>query len=573
MDLRGKRVMIFGGAGLVGRAIARRIAGEGIRDLIIAGLTEREATEGAESLRALCPTLAIQHCWGNLFVRHTLKDVPLSALLADPVHRAALIHDLTHPFNRDMLTGSTIFQLLNQYRPDVLIDAVNTATGIAYQNIFGTALEAAQAIGPSAAADAPELLQRLLCTLYIPQLIRHVQLLRHAMVEQHIQFYLKIGTCGTGGMGLNIPYTHSEDKPSQMLLAKAALAGAHSQLLFLMARTPGGPIIKELKPAAAIAWKRIGVGPISKGGRSILLEATTRDDAVALRGTLHKRAPHAPRYLQADGSPQVMIAPHIDTGENGLFALGEFETLTEEGQMEFITPEEIAQCAVWEILGRNTGHDIVAALDNSTLGPTYRAGQLRQHALDELQRLVAASGHASVAFEQLGPPRLSKLLYEGHLLQRRYQTFEAALAAGPDELAQTLEADLFADDDLRARIVSIGIPILLADGVHLLRGQTMAVPTDPPGRHDAPLPITPEAIDRWAHDGWVDLRAPNWSHWQNRLRKILADLAAIPPNETSSALSRGRHYWRAADGQHPLAPAKLASWIFIHEEHGSRMKG
>ncbi|MBI4238411.1 MAG: short-chain dehydrogenase [Deltaproteobacteria bacterium] len=573
MDLRGKRVMIFGGAGLVGRAIARRIAGEGIRDLILAGLTEREAAEAADALRTRCPTLAVQHCWGNLFVRHALKDIPPGALLADPTHRTTLIHDLTNPFSREILTGSTIFQLLNHYRPDVLIDAVNTATGIAYQNIFGTAFEAAQAIGTANRDETTDILQRLLCTLYTPQLIRHVQILRHALVEHHTQFYLKIGTCGTGGMGLNIPYTHSEDKPSQMLLAKAALAGAHSQLLFLMARTPGGPIIKELKPAAAIAWKRIGVGPISKGGRTILLEATTRDDAVLLRGTLQKRAAHPPRYLQADGRPKVLIAPHIDTGENGLFALGEFETLTEEGQMEFITPEEIAQCAVWEILGRNTGHDIVAALDNSTLGPTYRAGQLRQQALDELNRLVSASGLESIAFEQLGPPRLSKLLYEGHLLQRRYHTFEAVLAAGPAELAHAIESDLFADEAFRARIVSIGIPILLADGQQLLRGQTMAVPTDPPGRHDTPLAITPEAIDRWAHDGWIDLRAPNWGHWQNRLRKILADLAAIPPNETSSALSRGRHYWGTADGVHPIAPAKLASWIFIHEEHGSRMKG
>src|SRR3546814_2041559 len=43
---------------------------------------------------------------------------------------------------------------------------------------------------------------------------------------------------GTGGMGLNIPYTHSEEKPSRVLLSKSALAGAHSLLLFLLARTP-----------------------------------------------------------------------------------------------------------------------------------------------------------------------------------------------------------------------------------------------------------------------------------------------------------------------------------------------
>src|SRR4030095_8522224 len=83
--------------------------------------------------------------------------------------------------------------------------------------------------------------------------------------------YVKVGTSGTGGMGLNIPYTHSEERPSRVLLSKSALAGAQSMLLFLMARTPGAPITKEIKPAAAIAWKRIAYGPIARRGEAIHL--------------------------------------------------------------------------------------------------------------------------------------------------------------------------------------------------------------------------------------------------------------------------------------------------------------
>ena len=69
-------------------------------------------------------------------------------------------------------------------------------------------------------------------------------------------------------MGLNVPYTHSEEKPSRVLLSKSAVGGAHSMLLFLMARTPGAPITKEIKPAAAIAWKKIAYGPISRASRA-----------------------------------------------------------------------------------------------------------------------------------------------------------------------------------------------------------------------------------------------------------------------------------------------------------------
>ena len=85
----------------------------------------------------------------------------------------------------------------------------------------------------------------------------HIQILQKALLAANVKLYLKVGTAGTGGMGLNIPYTHSEERPSRVLLAKSAVAGAQSLLLFLMARTPDGPVIKEIKPTAAIAWKKI----------------------------------------------------------------------------------------------------------------------------------------------------------------------------------------------------------------------------------------------------------------------------------------------------------------------------
>ena len=125
----------------------------------------------------------------------------------------------------------------------------------------------------------------LLVTDYVPQLIRHVQVLWQSMVKAGTHAYVKIGTSGTGGMGLNIPYTHSEEKPSRVLLSKTALAGAHTLLLFLMARTPGGPITKEIKPAAAIAWKGIGYGEVLRrrpAGRSSTTSTSTTAEPLEL---------------------------------------------------------------------------------------------------------------------------------------------------------------------------------------------------------------------------------------------------------------------------------------------------
>jgi hypothetical protein len=266
------------------------------------------------------------------------------------------------------------------------------------------------------------------------------------------------------------------------------------------------------------------------------------------------------------------VAPFVDTGENGLFSLGEFETITDEGQMEFITPEEIAQAAVWEISGRNTGFDIVAALDNSTMGPTYRAGYMREQALETLRGLVSETGIDSVAFEILGPPRLSKILYEAYLLRKLFGTFESVSRSSPEELSKAIEKLLVEDKELRSRIISIGIPILMSDGKRVLRGSKVVVPADIPGKPDAVFEVSPKTLDLWTHDGWLDLRPSNMKMWQERVSKISAEISTHNSSDTSSHHSKLTSYWMKDASGIRIEEAKLASWIFIHEDEGERMK-
>ena len=67
----------------------------------------------------------------------------------------------------------------------------------------------------------------------------------------------------------------------------------------------------------------------------------------------------------AEETEDTLHTAYIDTGENGIFSLEEFALLTTARQMEFVTPEEIAQYLIFEIEGGNTGHDIINALDNA----------------------------------------------------------------------------------------------------------------------------------------------------------------------------------------------------------------
>jgi hypothetical protein len=381
------------------------------------------------------------------------------------------------------------------------------------------------------------------------------------MVENNTGFYLKIGTTGTGGMGLNIPYTHSEERPSRVLMSKSALAGAHTMLLFLMSRTPGGPLCKEIKPAAVIAWKGIEHGEIRKRGNPIKLYDCQPDQAQRLVDTYDFDGHGSWRDL-ADTLKSV----YIDTGENGLFSLGEFETITSYGQMEFVTPEEVASSVIMEIRGDSSGHDVINALENSVMGPTYRAGYLRHQAITRMEQLEEQYGADSIAFEILGPPRLSKLLYEGALLKKCFGSLDALKNRTAEEISEQAEVFIAKNSRFRSEAISIGIPILRSNGIDLLRGPNVVVPVKI-DEHE--LPATADNIDKWAKAGWIDLRTKNMTLWKTRAEKIIEYVQVIPSEDSSSRYSHGISYWSIDE---PMNVSKVAAWIFIHEDDGLRIK-
>ncbi len=566
MDIRQRKVLVLGGYGMVGMAVVRKLLEEKPAELMIASMTEEEARAAIDQLGNEAQGVRLTPVWGNIFVRDSLKDLRREEILNNAEHRARLIADVMEPLADDILEHSTLHQIISKHRPHIIIDSVNSATGLAYQDIYHSYYMVKREL--AAAGDQHTLtegllgeVEKLMATLYTPQIIRHIQILYASMITNDTKVYVKIGTSGTGGMGLNIPYTHSEEKPSRVLLSKSSLAGAHTMLLFLMGRTPDAPITKEIKPAAAIAWKAIDYGVIHKRGKPIELVDCAPEEAVTLNNTFRFQDDCAWQPLGRN-----LESVYVDTGENGTFSLGEFECITAVGQMEFVTPEEIATNVILEIKGDNTGSDIINALDNAIMGPTYRAGSMREAALSRMRTLADQHGESSVAFELLGPPRLSKLLHEADLLRQVRDSIQAIAEADMEELTTELEKLVTENAEVRSRIISIGIPILLSDGRHLLRGPVVEIPP-PLGRTEAP--ITPGNIDTWAKAGWVDLRRSNVEKWQSRARTILTDTEAISAEDTSSRFDKDREYW-ATD--QPLNIGKMAAWIFVHEDKGLRVK-
>ncbi|MCB2222747.1 MAG: hypothetical protein KQH83_01130 [Actinobacteria bacterium] len=500
---------------MVGYQVAHRIAVD-LRPerIVIVSLGEEEVARAVDDLRALAPPgVEIVGEWGDVFVREEFTRIGRRAMIEDHGNREKAFEDMLGPID-EAYERSRLAGLVAAYRPDVVVDAINTATAISYQDVYTSAIIAERdieamlngsLIPPNVVAED---IETLILSLTIPQLIRHVLILLRALREAGTRMYLKVGTSGTGGMGLDIPFTHSEDRPSARLLTKNACAFAHTGLLFLMARTDG-PLVKEIKPSTLIGYSDLGYRTIREKGRVVHRYAARRE---SLGDHLELRLD--PEGFEDEAELQL---PVIDTGENGVFTKGEFEVVTALGMMEMITPEEIARQVVREIEGGNTGHDVIAALDGAVLGPTYRAGVLRARAMEEFSAIEDATGTHSVALGQLGPPELSKLLWEAELLRALYGTPTRVLETGPDTIAKDAD-DLVAErTGLRDTITSLGLPILGPDGATLLRGPFVRIP-EVPGQ--TVVPMTDADRDAWAAKGWVDLRPCNWEKWQERFREM-----------------------------------------------------
>jgi hypothetical protein len=585
--------LVLGGGGMIGAQVVQQIARQlSPRRVIVASLYQQEVRASVSRFAREFPSVHFVGFWGDVFLRaewnphDRRRQMTRARLLDSPERRAALYDDLFGDFEA-AYDRSQLAQLVREHKPDVIVDSINTATAISYQDVYTASVVASNQFDALAAqlasangagadavtesvADRPKAsppgdprgaaegaqraMEILLISQSVPQLIRHVLVMHRAMSEAGTRLYLKVGTTGTGGMGLNIPYTHSEDKPSAKLMTKTAIAFAHTGLMFLMARTYGGPVVKEVKPGAMVGYNDITRRTIRERGQPVMV---FEGQAEPLGETLTLHHPDD-RYTCL-GKLQMVV---VDTGENGLFTKGEFEAITHLRQMEFITPEEIARQVVLEIKGSNTGYDVIAAIDSAVMNPTYRAGYLRHFALDEITRLERETNTHSVALGQLGPPELGKLLWEAHLLKLKFGTLSAVLERPAGVLAAEIYALVQADANLRQTIVSVGLPILTPDGQALIRGPSIRIP-EVPGKNSVPL--TSENVEKWAEKGWVDLRPQNFERWRARFSRMQREAQALR-GRGSAAVTREAYL------SDDISIGAVVGWIINNEMGAYRIK-
>lgn len=486
MKINNYKILVLGGTGLVGEELTQRLAKENL--VTVVSLGSQIDKNSFNKLQEKYSNLT--HITGNIFLPTKFKDKTFNELVDSDLFLEEYLDLLYH--NPDY-RAFYLYEVLRETQPDIVIDAINSATVLSYTKNVGLIRDYLN--------GKVVKLETLLATLSIPRLISFFDCLYKSLKETNsIKLYLKIGTTGTGGMGFNIPYTHGEEKPSVQLLEKAAISGAYTSLLYLLSATFGIPQIKEIKPAALVGYKKIGLDNILLGrnsSQSLKIYEFNHTKKVNLNELRKLDFDN----FKSNDAQEDLRSVFVDTGENGQFSLEEFRTISNKRQMGFITKEEIADVVLNEINGVKTDKDMIDAFNKTVLGPSEKAQEVRKKIISEMEKLVSENNLPSLAFEILGPPRLSKLIFEAYLIEKE-TNFD-------DKKIDNLNFNNGLEDQDKSLIVSTGIPIIFPDDT-LLFGKKPKIPS-------YENVVNLENINKWANEGWVDLRKENIQKWGERI--------------------------------------------------------
>jgi len=177
--------LILGGAGLVGLQVCRHIMMKmAPRRIVVASLFEHEAVAACEVLeKEFGDKVVFVPAFGNLFVPSDLAHSSRGDLINDVTKRRKLLTSLYDDFNQAYKENHLV-KMIRKHRPEVIVDCVNTATGISYQDVFDGAAKVREWIGEEGfSASGIKDLEALLLSQTGPQLIRHVRFVHRATTE------------------------------------------------------------------------------------------------------------------------------------------------------------------------------------------------------------------------------------------------------------------------------------------------------------------------------------------------------------------------------------------------------
>lgn len=534
--LSGSTVLILG-AGQVGVETAVQCLKEGVKNIILHCLTADEAAlAAAEVGKQRNDSVTIRQSHGNVLLPSKLATLP--GIAADSAEEAELLNYLYGQLTPELVKSSLLYQLVDQFHPIFIVDAINMATAVGYRQCLYETVRSALADGESVSSHVNAIAR----SLPVPQLVRFIQTLQQAMKDFKVERYVKVSTTGLGGMGFNIMYTHGdlgEPGLSTKLLGKISAAGILHQLLWTLRHTPGFKI-NMVVPAALIGWGAVAQRSIVPADRPLVdcdpIPIVNLSASEPL-GVLTKV-----RMLYGKTIASTVVA----SGENGDYALHDMAAITAPGQMGCITKEEVAT-AVLKALQGNEEHCLLAAMDQAQLRDSANGYHHRRELIDTMQQMVDSRGIPSPSLLNLGP-RVAKLLWELEIISRVCPMLRQAVELSSDELTARCQQLIKDSENHRQMVLSLNLPIITNDFIFLSSSE----------------PVTLSDLEGRADKQCVDLRRSNISRWQEAFRRIIN---SIDSGEVPSFSN-----WQDVAPDYPIKPGELLGYWFTLSGGGKKVE-
>ena len=513
--MKGKTFLILG-AGNVGEACAALLSKHNPKKIILHALTEEDANRAKTNVLMLGDfnNIILEPSFGNILTTKGLLS-NVSVDISDDMKRD-LFRYLYFPLSEEIISNSSLYELLLKTKPDYIIDCINTST------VVGSARDLYHTPQAYLSKKTPTngIIEDLLSSAIIPYLVRFVQILYKFLAANSEVEYIKVSTTGLGGMGMNIKYTHGDLNDTGLssgILGKIAAAGVMHQLLWNLAHTPGINV-KVVVPASLIGWQGAHFGKFRSNGKLCKrnkninkINLIENKDAFKV---LEQRLPENCDYLEI---------PFADSGENDAYSLAEMTAITAQGQMEAITREEVALAVVNCIAG-SSKYDLISAMDMASLTSTYAGAVQRNAILKKLKTLQHENKTIGIATNNLGPS-VTKHLFELYfILEAGEFDLKNIVTSSIEDIHNKIDNLVISKKEIIDQILSLGLPVL-QEGNSLIYGDKLIYP-----KNITEETIEIEKVDYWASIGWVDLRKNQIKYWLGLIEVMYRELST-PKNK------------------------------------------
>lgn len=488
------------GTGQIGKAVLEQILKLSPNTIIIHNLTKKESELVIKNYSKKYKKVNFIESYGNIFMPYSLKDLNNKNLYEKSKE---IIKYFYSEMSEEIISEATITAIIRKYKPDIIIDAINTAT------VLGNAWnpEETKKLFNDNKIDCCE---KIMVDDYTTKIVNFVYSLKYSMEEYQVIKYIKVSTTGLGGMGINMPYTHGDNPKMQLssaLVGKISASGVLHQLLWNLSHT-NGIDVSLVVPATFVGYDSVLSEPIETEKGLLIKRKVSKPKKIENGNELKYSNSLEKKYLQF---------PVVRAGENHVYSKLELEVLTAIGQMEAITKEEVAKEVINNLLGK-TNKDIFSQMDNAMLTPTYAGKNMVNKICEEIEKQSIENNELGIATGNLGV-KLSKQLYELSLIKSVCPTVNEVRQMSTSEITDLVNKKL--DEQWISEIITLGIPII-TDKNEFFIGDYSLVPT-----LNESKTINNKNIKRWSKIGWVDLRKQNITMWIKiilELNEIIKDI-------------------------------------------------